>query len=230
MRHRAPRRLVDLLRPRRSPAALPAKGAARFMRRPAVACAVLALLVVGGVVFTASQLRDGRPSHTDASRAGALQRSVDTPSRSGLRGPTAGSTGPGFNAPTAKPADTSAPTAASRPGRAPAATPTSSTRSPSPREPSEGAADQRPPDTTATTGSTTRSSWEVLFAADEPSSFECSLDGGAYQPCSSPVRYTELTPGRHTFAVRAVDQSGNRDPAPAELSWRAKGTGTAGGP
>jgi hypothetical protein len=34
--------------------------------------------------------------------------------------------------------------------------------------------------------------------------FSCSLDGQPYRPCKSPVSYTNLVPGRHTFAVRAL--------------------------
>src|SRR3954447_25782860 len=32
----------------------------------------------------------------------------------------------------------------------------------------------------------------------------CSLDGQPFQPCKSPVSYAGLTPGRHTFMIRAL--------------------------
>jgi ELWxxDGT repeat protein len=58
------------------------------------------------------------------------------------------------------------------------------------------------------------------FAASEAgATFECSLDGVAYGACSSPVSYTELADGQHTFRVRAADSLGNVDPTAAERSW-----------
>jgi hypothetical protein len=47
------------------------------------------------------------------------------------------------------------------------------------------------------------------FSADEPSSFQCQLDGGASQPCSSPASYHGLGDGAHTFTVRPTDAVGN---------------------
>ncbi len=40
------------------------------------------------------------------------------------------------------------------------------------------------------------------------SAFQCRLDGGTWQPCASPARYSELSSGEHTFEVRAVDSTG----------------------
>ncbi|KRA31007.1 MULTISPECIES: RCC1 domain-containing protein [unclassified Nocardioides] len=53
------------------------------------------------------------------------------------------------------------------------------------------------------------------FASTEAgSTFECQIDSGAFEPCTSPVT-TRLRFGNHTFAVRARDASGNVDLTPA---------------
>jgi hypothetical protein len=49
-----------------------------------------------------------------------------------------------------------------------------------------------------------------VFESNDPADhFECSLDGAAFAPCSSPVGFTNLSEDDHTFAVRAVDDAGN---------------------
>jgi hypothetical protein len=55
-------------------------------------------------------------------------------------------------------------------------------------------------------------------------SFQCSLDGGAFAPCTSPASYTGLTDGAHVFDVRAVDASGNVDPTPGHAAWSIDAT------
>jgi hypothetical protein len=50
--------------------------------------------------------------------------------------------------------------------------------------------------------------------------FECSLDGGPFVPCSSPFTTPSLPPGRHTFAVRAISVEGIVDPTPTVYTWR----------
>ena len=49
--------------------------------------------------------------------------------------------------------------------------------------------------------------------------FECRLDDGVFEPCTSPMTYTGLAAGAHTFLVRSVDISDNRDATPASHSW-----------
>jgi len=68
-------------------------------------------------------------------------------------------------------------------------------------------------------GSVADTSATFSFSADEPSTFQCSLDGGALAPCASPVTYTNLSVGSHTFQVVATDGSLNVDATPAERNW-----------
>jgi hypothetical protein len=57
-----------------------------------------------------------------------------------------------------------------------------------------------------------------VFGADEDASFECKLDAGDWEPCSSPREYIDLLDGEHTFAVRATDGAGNLGEA-ASYVW-----------
>jgi hypothetical protein len=68
----------------------------------------------------------------------------------------------------------------------------------------------------ATTYATTASF--SFTSRDATASFECSLDNAAWQSCSSPADYSDLTTGTHTFAVRNVDGS-PVDPMDASQTW-----------
>jgi CSLREA domain-containing protein len=58
------------------------------------------------------------------------------------------------------------------------------------------------------------------FSADEAgATFECALDGGGYVSCISPMAYTDVADGSHTFEVRATDAAGNTDPTPASRGF-----------
>ena len=79
------------------------------------------------------------------------------------------------------------------------------------------------PDTTKVSGPSglTRSpAAQFKFDSPDPDAiFECSLDGGAYYECTSPENIHDLSEGRHTFEVRAVDEQSNVDPSPAAWIW-----------
>jgi hypothetical protein len=82
--------------------------------------------------------------------------------------------------------------------------------------------DTLPPDTTITagpSGTVASTSATFQFNATENGARQCRLDGGAWADCSSPVSYSSLAQGAHTFEVRAYDGAGNVDPTPALASW-----------
>ena len=85
------------------------------------------------------------------------------------------------------------------------------------------AGDTMPPDTSITFAPPLISSStaaEFVFSSSEANSiFECDLDAGGWQACTSPKNLSSLADGEHVFKVRAIDQSGNADGVPAEYSW-----------
>ena len=59
----------------------------------------------------------------------------------------------------------------------------------------------------------------IAFSSSQANStFECSLDGGAYRACRS-ADPLSVTPGPHTFSVRAIGPNGLTDGTPAAASW-----------
>lgn len=59
----------------------------------------------------------------------------------------------------------------------------------------------------------------AFSATGNPASFECSVDGSAWQTCTSPLALTDLADGSHTVRVRAIDTLGNPESTPAQISW-----------
>ena len=50
-------------------------------------------------------------------------------------------------------------------------------------------------------------------------SFVCSLNGGAWQACTSPKSFSPVPEGRNVVEVAAVTLEGERDPTPARWEW-----------
>jgi subtilisin family serine protease len=98
--------------------------------------------------------------------------------------------------------------------------------------------DTAPPETTissAPPAATRATDASFEFAGTEAGSrFDCSLDAGAWTPCTSPQRTPTLTEGSHSLSVRAVDAAGNFDLSPAMHVWTidttAPDTSIASGP
>jgi hypothetical protein len=59
----------------------------------------------------------------------------------------------------------------------------------------------------------------AFHSPDGDATFECQIDGGPWQACTSPQDYTNLTEGEHIFRVRAIDTSNIVDPTPAKAAW-----------
>jgi hypothetical protein len=83
--------------------------------------------------------------------------------------------------------------------------------------------------TSAPDGDWASSSAMFRFAATDATDatdtlrFECRVDSGAYQPCTSPLTVDGMSEAMHTFAVQAVDVSGNRS-VPYTASWQVDTT------
>ena len=92
-------------------------------------------------------------------------------------------------------------------------------------------ADDPVPDTTITGAprdGTRAKTATIRFTATGPgatgATFQCSLDGAAWQTCNSPQTYRGLADGEHEVRVRAVS-SGGADATPATASWTVDRTG-----
>jgi hypothetical protein len=83
--------------------------------------------------------------------------------------------------------------------------------------------DTTPPDTTlSSTPSDPNLMVDAIFSfssADTTATFECQFDTGAYAACASPMTFSSVSQGAHTFHVRAKDSVGNMDLTPASYSW-----------
>jgi hypothetical protein len=74
----------------------------------------------------------------------------------------------------------------------------------------------------APSGLTRQNSATVTFSSNKPGTFECRLDGAAWQACASPLELTNLDEGPHSLRVRAVSSVapvGVKDPTPPTRTW-----------
>lgn len=63
------------------------------------------------------------------------------------------------------------------------------------------------------------------FASSESgSTFQCKLDGKPFRSCRSPFTTKPLALGKHSFKVRARDDSGKLDPSPASYGFKVVAT------
>ncbi len=65
------------------------------------------------------------------------------------------------------------------------------------------------------------------FSSEAGATFECALDGLEFSACTSPIVYTGLVAGSHTFHVRAKDAAGNVDLTQASYTWTVEQTPNA---
>ena len=80
--------------------------------------------------------------------------------------------------------------------------------------------DTTPPATTLSETRTTNTGIQFTFASNEDGAeFQCSLDSGNFQDCTSPVQYTSLATGNHTFQVRSIDAVGNVEVSAQAYNW-----------
>ncbi len=78
------------------------------------------------------------------------------------------------------------------------------------------------PNTTITSGPTglvNTNSAAFGFSSDSGVGFQCKLDSGFFENCSSPQSYAGLSEREYTFYVRAIDQYGRPDPSPDQRTW-----------
>ncbi len=103
-------------------------------------------------------------------------------------------------------------------------TPSPRNNSVAPTETACGGGGGGAPETTITKApdkKTSKTKAKFKFSSSENgSTFECSIDKGEFESCSSPTSYKRLSPGKHKFSVRAIDSEGNADPTPAKAKWK----------
>jgi hypothetical protein len=88
--------------------------------------------------------------------------------------------------------------------------------------------DTTPPDTLLVSGprrKLRKRAARFVFGATEPATYTCRLDRGRSRTCTAPYRVEVKRWGRHRMVVTATDASGNADPTPLTVRWKAKKRG-----
>ena len=70
----------------------------------------------------------------------------------------------------------------------------------------------------APNGTTSTTSATLTFSGDSDSAFTCSIDGGEYSTCISPLSLTDLADGNHSVSIKSRDAAGNLSAA-TSASW-----------
>jgi hypothetical protein len=61
----------------------------------------------------------------------------------------------------------------------------------------------------APVGITTANTAKITYVTEQAATVTCSVDGGTYEACSSPIELADLADGEHSVAVKAEDAAGN---------------------
>jgi hypothetical protein len=84
-------------------------------------------------------------------------------------------------------------------------------------------ADSDPPRTAITAGppalGPSTSATFNFQSSENLTTFQCSVDGGAFSACTPPATFGGLAEGRHQLTVRATDLAGNAEIAPPSYGW-----------
>ncbi len=71
----------------------------------------------------------------------------------------------------------------------------------------------------APTGTVAVDNASITLNGEGGATFKCSVDGGSYVTCTSPLVLTGLADGNHVVAVKQYDAANNVSAAPATASW-----------
>jgi hypothetical protein len=73
--------------------------------------------------------------------------------------------------------------------------------------------------TGAPTGTVAVDHASITLAGEAGATFKCSIDGGSYVTCTSPLVLTGLADGHHTVSVKQVDTANNQSTLVGTASW-----------